>query len=255
MISSTMTPKQINAALTRYKRALEDPPQPPAKRRRVKGKKKQGTTTIASQMDLTRSFQASPALKMTRGPTDAVRIRNQEATTITLQGATTTPFVGRNFFRVAAGPSTTISWLPTIAKQYSMYRFRSVKIRYIPSVGTTESGSLAMGFFPDAEEASFFFSSGSGTGTLAQLSQCRKYAQGPLYSDLEITLTPQDFALDWYYVDPNPTSISESRLTVAGALGLLTTSNATLLNSQVGTLYIEYDVELKFPVTTNPDLS
>jgi hypothetical protein len=224
-----------------------------SKTSKVKTAQKQGQ--VKSKMEISRAFQATPVMRMTRGPTDIVRLQNQEATALSIKGSSTTPYTGRTFIRLTAGGTgaNLYTWLPTVARQYSMYRFRSVKFRFIPSVGTTQSGIVAMGFFPDCEEASVFFNT-SGTGTLGQLSQCRKYSQGPVYSDLEISLTPADFALDWYYIDPSPSTVSETRLTTAGALAMYVVSNASLLDSEVGTLYIEYDVELKFPVTTNPDL-
>lgn len=230
-----------------------------AKTKQTKGKngagKEKPGDRITSKMEARRQIVSNPAIAMYRGPTNTIRVRNQEALNVALVGGSTSPYTQRNFFRVAPSASDTgLSWLTAIADQYSMYRFHSITVKYVPTTGTTQSGYVAMGFFPDAEEVTNGWVPNTGTGTLSQLSQCRKFTQVPLYSEASIKLDPKDFVLDWYYVDPVSTSSSESRLTVAGAVGIMVTTNSTLTNSSVGVLYLEYDVELKFPVTTNPNI-
>ncbi len=221
---------------------------------KAKPKGNKVTGSIRSTMTIARQVQANPSMVMTRGQTDSIRVRNQEALNISLSGATTAPYLARNFFRLAAaGTGVGTSWLPAVAKQYSMYRFHNVTVRFVPTTGTTQSGLFAMGFFPDTEEASFFFNS-AANGTLAQLSQCRRYTQGPLYAEAELKLTKADYVLDWYYVEPAQTTVSEVRLSSSGGVGIIVQTNASLLDASVGVLYIDYDIELKFPVTTNPDL-
>jgi len=230
-----------------------------AKTKQTKGKvvssKEKSSDRISSQIIARKQIVSNPAIAMYRGPTSTIRVRNQEALNVALVGGSTTPYTQRNFFRVAPSASDTgISWLTAIANQYSMYKFHSITVKYVPTTGTTQSGYVALGFFPDAEEAASGWVPNTGTGTLGQLSQCRKFTQVPLYSEATIKLDSRDFVLDWYYTDPVSTSSSESRLTVAGGVGIMVTTNSTLTNSSVGVLYMEYDVELKFPVTTNPNI-
>jgi len=230
-----------------------------AKSKQNKGKggngKGKSEDRITSKMTERKQIVSNPAITMFRGPTSSIRVRNQEALNVAMIGGSSTPYTERNFFRVApSATSSGLSWLSAIANQYSMYKFHSITVRYVPTTGTTQSGYVAMGFFPDAEEAAIGWVPTTGTGTLGQLSQCRKFTQVPLYSEATIKLDSKDFVLDWYYVDPTTTSSSESRLTVAGGVGIMVTTNSTLTNSSVGVLYIDYDVELKFPVTTNPNV-
>jgi hypothetical protein len=217
--------------------------------------KGKSTDRVGSKIQEKRQIVSNPAITMSRGPTSSIRVRNQEALNIIVAGGTTSPYTALNFFRVApSGTSIGTSWLSAIANQYSMYKFHSVTIKYVPITGTTQSGFFAMGFFPDAEEAAISYSSG-GAGTLGTLSQCRKFTQVPLYSEATIKLDPKDFVLDWYYVDPSQANSSESRLTIAGAVGMVTATNSTLTNSVTGVLYLDYDIELKFPVSTNPNVA
>lgn len=221
--------------------------------KKVSVNKEKSGDRISSQIIARKQIVSNPAISMYRGPTSTIRVRNQEALNVALVGSSTAPYTARNFFRVAPSASDTgLSWLTAIADQYSMYRFHSITVRYVPTTGTTQSGYVAMGFFPDAEEITQW--APGGDGTLNELSQCRKFTQVPLYGEASIKLDPKDFVLDWYYVDPVSTSSSESRLTVAGGVGIMVTTNSTLTNSSVGVLYMEYDVELKFPVTKNPNI-
>ena len=223
-----------------------------------KGDKKQKQKSeggINSTLLEKRQIVSNPAITMSRGPTSSIRVRNQEALNIIPTGGASAPYSALNFFRVApSGTTVGLSWLSAIANQYSMYKFHSITIKYVPTTGTTQSGYFAMGFFPDAEEAAADYNSSTGTGNLGKLSQCRKFTQVPLYSEASIKLDSRDFVLDWYYVEPGTGTSSESRLSVAGGVGMVTVTNSTLANSVVGVLYIDYDVELKFPVTTNPNI-
>lgn len=75
--------------------------------------------------------------------------RLEEVATIT---GTTTPFAVTNALSVNPGLSATFPWLASPAQAFNLYRFRSLKIHYMNSTNTTNSGLVVIGYNPDPND-------------------------------------------------------------------------------------------------------
>lgn len=75
--------------------------------------------------------------------------RLEEVATIT---GTTTPFAVTNSLAVNPGLSATFPWLAAPAQAFNLYRFRSLKIHYMNSTNTTNSGLVVVGYNPDPND-------------------------------------------------------------------------------------------------------
>jgi hypothetical protein len=234
-VTSNM-PKQLMDQAKRPRPGGKVPKKRKAKRNRAR---QQGVITTSAPV-VPRGYQVKFDAR------SCVLIENTELyqTGSGMTGDSTTPYTLARYQFLAP---RFLSWAKNIAQNYSRYRFKSVKVMYKPIVGTASGGSFAMGFFSDPSDGAYWQAS---VGTLTALSQARKFVQVPYYQEASIELDTSDFINEWYYVaNLDSTTNADQRLVDSGAIGWLITTNSTVTNSQIGNIYVEYQLELCDPVS------
>ncbi len=229
-----MTTKQLMRGI---KRAMEQDSQPVPKRRKT-AKKSAANQLITTNLPIVpRSYSTA------RAGGSTYIVKNTEVL-FAATGAASTPY---SVVTVTYASPRVFSWARNLALAFGKYRFKSLKFHFKPTVGTDQSGYFAMGFFTDPEDGTNWQTGVAASAALAQLSQTRKFVQGPLYHETSITLDRSDFTSDWYFVDQTVSDTSDSRLSNSGSLGTITASNASLGTSTAGVVYVEYEVEFADP--------
>jgi len=211
------------------------------KKSRVR-KMSMGGTITPSQMYTTNTLLANRAVVTNRKTNDTITVTNQEVFKVLVGGATD-PWQAKS---VTYLTPPQLFWGKNIAQNYAMYRFKRVCLEYKPVVGTAQNGYVALGFFTDPEDGVTF---NSGSSTISQLAQCRRFVQGPIWSPMQIDLDSTDFNNDWYFYQNSPSNAADSRLANAGSLGTVTVTNSSLTTGTAGIVYVTYELELKDPVS------
>nr|UJQ92746.1 MAG: hypothetical protein [Narnaviridae sp.] len=135
-------------------------------------------------------------------------------------------------------------WIRNIADRYSKYRFNKLRFYFVPGVGTTRDGVVAMGYFNEATEGTAW----SATTDLASLSRNYPFVSGPVFSDkISLDVPVRESIYPWYqsqqvgYVGP------VGNLGEAGAIGVYLRFQTSTPVTSVGQIYVEYELELAVP--------
>jgi len=168
---------------------------------------------------------------------------------------------------ISLNPASTnlFPWLSNIAKNYQLYRWKSIKISYIPAVPTTESGYVEAAVFYDYEDFVNWF---NDTTFAYSLSYLGDYATGPPYSGGQIsvsedrrgTSTQNWFGVNvdvvaahrrypWLTVDPSTGADHTANLAV-GAYMAFQTYTSTGTQRIWGLPFISYEVEFLHPAVS-----
>jgi hypothetical protein len=130
------------------------------------------------------------------------------------------------------------SRLGLYADLYEEHEFKSLRIRYEPSVPTITPGAIAMYFRNDVGSTTF----NKGRSELAQASTHPSFVQTPVYEAVTMEIKPEDINIA--YMDE---SVGDLRLEAQGMLILEAASALTASSTlnTLGELYIEYDCIFK----------
>lgn len=143
-------------------------------------------------------------------------------------------------YDVNPGLALRFPWLSGIARQFESYVFTKLAYIYVPAVGTTEKGSIAI--IPDYDPAD-----DNSTLTKSQLFSFQDSKRGPLWSTLRMECGAGNLRKQkTYYVRDSP---------LAGSLDIKTydpLSLTLMLNHEaeqinLGELWVEYTIVLKTP--------
>jgi hypothetical protein len=192
---------------------------------------------VANTLTVRRS---SPKLRGSRG---VIRVTHKEllttirnSTTIDVQHAFTS---GQSIFTVNAAASTTFPWLSSIASSYDYYRFKKIRLVYVPLCGTNTTGRVMLGYDPDSTDT--IPPDRSSLSSYSCSSESSPWAVNTL--DLKLSDTAK-----WYYNDN--TSVGSS-FTNTGALmdqgQIFAATWGGADSNPIGEIYVLYDVELKDP--------
>jgi hypothetical protein len=186
-----------------------------------------------------------------RGSKGTIRITHKElvssvanTTTLSITNQFTT---GQSIYQVNAASSVSFPWLASIAGAYDYYRFKRVRLVYVPLCATTETGRIMLGYDPDSTDPIPTDRQG--------LSSYSCSTEGSLWSTLSLDLKLSDTA-KWYYNDNSSVGSVLSNTTALidqGQFFAATWSGGS--TSSVGELYALYDVELKDPQPNTGDLA
>jgi hypothetical protein len=184
-----------------------------------------------------------------RGSRGVIRITHKELVTNinASTGVATTPrFTGGNsVYQVNAGCASSFSWLSEIASNYDFYRFKRVRLVYVPLCATTQDGRVTLAYDPDSadpipldrQSLSSYACSVEGSAWATQVLDC------------DLTDTAK-----WYYTDASNTGTgtgAHNALLDQGAFFMATYGSSG--SAPLGEMYVLYDVEFKDPQpgTTN----
>lgn len=142
-------------------------------------------------------------------------------------------------------PISFLAWGANIAINFSKYRFTKLRFRYVPIVGTTQTGYFAMAFVSDPEDATSV-DTFTVENSLARMANSRRYVQVPAWEEAVLDIKPGDFSSPWYLIEASSiTDQATARQTVAGGLIQAAQSTGT---AATGIIYIDYEMELMDPV-------
>lgn len=145
-------------------------------------------------------------------------------------------------------PVSLFGWGANIAVNFSQFRFRKLQFRYVPIVGTTQTGYFAMAFVSDPEDVTEF---GNLTvdNALSRIANSKRYVQVPAWESATLVVRPEDFELPYYFIEgDNITDAGTARLATAGGLYQVAQSTST---AATGIVYVDYEMELRNPVNKN----
>lgn len=184
--------------------------------------------------------RSAPKIRQSKG---VIRIMHKEllftvknTTTLNVQN---TFAAGQSMYQVNAGAAITFPWLSTIASQYDYYRFKRLRLVYVPMCSTTETGRVMLGYDPDSTDAVPTDRQG--------LSSYSCSAESSAWATSSLDCKLSDVA-KWYYNDNSSVgsaSSSYGALIDQGQVFAATWGGAG--TNSIGEVYVLYDVELKDP--------
>jgi len=139
-----------------------------------------------------------------------------------------------SLYTVNPGNGTLFPWLATLGSSYDYYRFKRVRLVYVPLCGTSTTGRVMLGYDPDSTDALQLDRAG--------LSSYSCSSEGAPWNILTLDCDLSDNS-KWYYQD-NKATIMNSLLD-QGQVFFATWGGAN--DDVVGEVYVLYEVELKDP--------
>nr|URG16886.1 MAG: coat protein [Narnaviridae sp.] len=166
-------------------------------------------------------------------------------------------------FSLNPASTTLFPWLSTIARSYQLYRWKSLRISYLPIVATTQGGYVEHGIFYDYED---YVSWVVDAVNYFNLSSLGEFCSGPPYAGGQISVTENTRGTGeqnwfgskvdvnmahrrypWLTVDPSPSTDHTHNLAV-GALAAFQTYVASGGAGQAfGVPYVSYEIEFLHP--------
>lgn len=193
---------------------------------------------------------------------DGLTVKNKEFFS-NVSAATAAATVGR----VGLNPAdpNVFGWLSSIALNYTYYRWKRLKVMFASQTSTTTAGSITLGLFYDREDLDSWFGSASPTTYLTQVVGA---SQGPFWGSTISCLQNGEHSAQiqavadvdmahmrtkWHIIDGNTGGTAVDNQAVAVFLGNVQSSAGASLT--VGTLWFEYEIELRHPTFHNPTVA
>lgn len=158
-------------------------------------------------------------------------------------------------------------WLSALAKRYTYYRWKSLRVLYGSSCPTSQRGLMTMGLFYDLEDANAWFS--TSTAPVRDLTQTVGSSQGPVWgstvtchpngthsSEIQVVcdVNRAHMRTRFHLIDDNTAGTALDNQAVAVYLGHVTDPNGQADGLGCGVIWFDYEIELLHPtaVTSNP---
>lgn len=142
-------------------------------------------------------------------------------------------------FEIQPGSQTTFPWLSSIARRFESYKFNRLSFKYIPDVGTTTDGSIAL--CPDYDA-----SDDNSQASRATLLTFEDSVRGPLWDVLVCRATPRNLKKRTsYYTRTTQPSATDIKLYDVGNLWVSLKYQGDL--QSCGELWVSYDITLITP--------
>lgn len=138
-------------------------------------------------------------------------------------------------FILNAGNPTTFKWLSNVAINFDRYRFVSLKVIYVPSCSTLTDGTISMSFDPNAVDS-------DPTSTI-ELMGMQTAIQGNTYGRLELEIPSKHLKERGLLYMKSEDSVVNTDIRMYD-LGNLYLSPYTGSTSNLGSLYLKYEVQL-----------
>lgn len=222
--------------------------------------KRTGDYTLATNRPVI-SRQRGPTITPTAGGKGVIVSNTERLGPLSVQGN------GLNVYTklgLALNPASSIlfPWLGNIAKNYQLYRWKSIKISYVPAVATTEGGFVELGAFYDVEDYQNWI---NDVTTYPGLSFLGDYSTGPPYSGGQLATTEDrrgtsnqnwfGLTIDvnaahrrypWLTVDPITSPDPVTNLSIGAYVAFQTYTSVT--GSRLwGIPFISYEIEFLHP--------
>jgi len=159
-------------------------------------------------------------------------------------------------------------WLSALAKRYTYYRWRKLRVLYGSSCPTDQRGLITMGLFYDIDDLNAWFA--SPADPVRELTQTVGSSQGPVWgstitchpdgshsSEIQVVCDVEraHMRTKYHLVDKFPEGNPGDNQAVAVYLGHVTDPNGAGQGIGCGTIWFDYEIELRHPtaVTSNLD--
>jgi hypothetical protein len=141
-------------------------------------------------------------------------------------------------FRINPGLPECFPWLCRVATRFESYKFRKLHYVYEPAVSTASSGSIMMAIDYDARDEL--------PTTKAELMAFSGAVRAAPWEEVRLVASEQGLNLhkSWF---TRSGDIPTGQASALYDIGRLVIASSGGLNSIVGELYVEYDVELMIP--------
>jgi hypothetical protein len=203
-------------------------------RKQPKNKKKQSN---AQKMPGFRKVNA-PVAKGTRTRVNSkdmtIRHREMFAELVGPQGDENVMY--RNFF-IQPGLPNMFPWLSGIAPFFEHYRFKRIKISFIPSIGTQNPGVVYMGVDYDVLDANH--------DTVLKIANNQGVVSGPVWSTVNLNVEVNNSQFRKLTSRTSIIPNSDQKTYDLGKLEFLFAHSNT--SGSIGQLYVDYEVELLVP--------
>lgn len=136
------------------------------------------------------------------------------------------------------GLETSFPWLSAISRRFESYRFTRLMFEYIPDVGSTTDGSLAI--CPDYDPAD-----DNQHASKATLLSFEDAVRGPLWTPLRMVCSPRNLRKRTSWYTRGETQIGDVKLTDAGNLWLSLSYEGD--QTTIGELWVTYTIVLITP--------
>lgn len=152
---------------------------------------------------------------------------------------------GPSVYQVNATCGASFPWLSQIAANYDFYRFKRLRLVYVPLCATTETGRVMLGYDPD--------SSDNIPLDRQALSSYGCSTESSLWAVTHLDCRLSD-NMKWYFAENSTVSASSSAGAFYDQGQLFAATWSGNSTNNVGELYVLYDVELKDPQPTTSNL-
>lgn len=145
-------------------------------------------------------------------------------------------------FAVNPGMAETFPWLSAIANRYESYRFHKLRFVYEPATSTSTSGTVMMACDYDANDA--------GPNTKTVMMAYKNAQRSAPWSRCENVSDVQDMRkVPTYYVRSG--AVASTDIKTYDVANFFIATNGQAAATDIGELYVEYDVELLTPQLNN----
>jgi len=138
---------------------------------------------------------------------------------------------------VQPGLTSSFPWLSRIAQSHQKYRFSNLRFTYQPLCGTSTPGRVVIAFARDALD--------SFPTTAAQIYQYPQQCDSSLWGQCELTVPSSQFEV--LYTRGDAVFGSDLKTYDNGVFYVATFGNPQDTETSVGSIFVEYDVELITP--------
>lgn len=152
-------------------------------------------------------------------------------------------------------------WLARIARSYSYYRWKRVRINYVSGCATGLSGDMTMGLFYDYEDANAW----GFLGSITALTQTEHAVQGPVWGStshvdssgrmistmyMDVDVERAHMRTPWHLIDAANISAVSDNQSVAFYIGHALAPNGagTVF---AGSIWVDYEIEFRHPATVD----
>lgn len=232
-------PKKGSAPVTVIVQKQQQPNQNNQKKKKKKKKQNNGIQSIvvrapAAQGNVTK---AKPA-RQTMGPRGSYCVKHSEliGTLIGSEDFTTTSYP------INPGLSALFPWLSSIATNYESYRFKHLSLRYAAATGSQQAGTVYLGCEFDSHDAP--------PTDEGQLASYQDTVTTIPWRNVSYRCDAQNLNKRKTYLVRNGIPAGDIDLYDTGFFIVGTTDNTA--TPKLGKLWVDYEVELMTPQTSNP---
>lgn len=156
----------------------------------------------------------------------------------------------------------TFPWLSSIARNYTLYRWKKLIFSYVPICGTTTAGSVEMALFYEDKDYNQWLAAAAISAQ--NISTQAQYAFGPPYAGGQISTTTAGNSAAWFglvadtsaahrklpWFSVNPSSSNDADRNLSTGVWLVAqTFGGSSAATGIGSLFITYEIELIEPTS------